>query len=109
MQLCAQRNNNVGQTTIIGAEIAAIQKEGKLVPSEITVELIKKAIEADLAAPGYLIDGFPRNIIQADMFEDSICRAESILNLDADEAGLQYIAKLISVFFLKKKFDCVKL
>ena len=68
---------------VVGKQIAEIQKEGKLVPSEITVELIRKAIEADLSAPGYLIDGFPRNITQADMFEEGICRARAILNLDA--------------------------
>lgn len=94
--------------------IAGIQKEGKvsdrvvdhksislqLVPSEITVELIKKAIgrkkkkqkkksvfktnlpDNNAKAYGYLIDGFPRNITQAEMFEKGICKAKTILNLE---------------------------
>lgn len=74
--------------TLAGAEIAALQAEGKLVPSEITVELIRNAIEEARGAPGYLIDGFPRNVTQADMFEDHICRAEAIINLAASEAAM---------------------
>jgi adenylate kinase family enzyme len=76
-----------------GKEIAEIQRQGKLVPSEITVELLRKAIgslfphccvllfnicrlapcvEANPDAPGFLIDGFPRNVTQSDMFENGV-------------------------------------
>lgn len=68
-----------------GAEIAKLQAEGKLVPSEITVELLQKAVKGAAGAPGYLIDGFPRNVYQADLFETGFQRASAILNLDAAE------------------------
>merc|ERR1712000_75475 len=71
-----------------GKMIAEIQKEGKLVPSEITVELIKKAIDNDKDAVGFLIDGFPRNIEQAEIFEKGIAMAQAIVNLEADETAM---------------------
>ncbi len=47
-------------------------KEGKIVPSAITVELLKKAILANTHVKCFLIDGFPRNLEQAGMFEDGV-------------------------------------
>jgi adenylate kinase family enzyme len=47
-------------------------KEGKIVPSQITVELIKKNILANPHVKCFLIDGFPRNMEQAGMFENDV-------------------------------------
>lgn len=53
-------------------------KEGKIVPSQITVELIKKNILANPNVKCFLIDGFPRNMEQAGMFENEVERREKI-------------------------------
>ena len=45
----------------LGEMIESIIKEGKIVPSEVTVRLLRQAMEKSAAGAGFLIDGFPRN------------------------------------------------
>jgi adenylate kinase family enzyme len=59
------------------------------VPSEITIELIKKAIDANPRCKFFLIDGFPRNIEQGDMFERDIVPCRFLLNLDCSEKVME--------------------
>lgn len=53
-------------------ELEAIMKEGKLVPVAVTIGLLKDAM---IASDGsvFLIDGFPRAMDQAEVFEKQVC------------------------------------
>ena len=51
--------------TEIGRIIIECQDERKLVPLDITLELIKKRLNSDDCDNGYILDGFPRNLDQA--------------------------------------------
>jgi adenylate kinase family enzyme len=44
-------------------------KDGKLVPAEVTLNLLSKAMKDASNAKGYLIDGFPRALEQAQAFD----------------------------------------
>jgi adenylate kinase len=55
-----------------GKEIEQIMKNGELVPAETTVALLKKAIKSNRTAKGFLVDGFPRKIDQAELFEREV-------------------------------------
>eukprot|EP00041_Stephanoeca_diplocostata_P007099 m.97848 g.97848 ORF g.97848 m.97848 type:complete len:441 (-) comp16729_c0_seq1:325-1647(-) len=55
-----------------GKQIAAIQAEGKLVPDDITVDVINKAIDAAPDGQGVLLDGFPRAQEQMTLFNDKV-------------------------------------
>jgi len=72
-----------------GAMIEDLMKNGKLVSSEITVQLLKEAIESNKSANGILIDGFPRNLEQAKLFEKEVGEAKFILSLDCPEEEMQ--------------------
>lgn len=63
----------------LGKKIASILEKGAIVPSEITVELLRTHISLQPNPHGYLIDGFPRNLEQAGMFEDGIAKAKGII------------------------------
>ena len=39
--------------------------EGKLVPDDLVIDLVKERLEADDAQKGFILDGFPRNTAQA--------------------------------------------
>jgi len=63
----------VKKGTKTGQECKQLMKYGKLVPVEVTLELIKRAMtEAKKTANGFLIDGFPRAIDQAELFEKKV-------------------------------------
>ncbi|TVR35905.1 MAG: adenylate kinase [Spirochaetaceae bacterium] len=59
------RANIKGQTEL-GKKVKAILDAGDLVPDELTVELVKDRLSKDDAAAGFILDGFPRTIPQAD-------------------------------------------
>lgn len=51
-------------------EIETIQKQGLLVKDEIVLDLLKQRIECNDCENGYILDGFPRNIEQAESYEE---------------------------------------
>ena len=62
----------VKQGTPIGKECSKIMKEGKLVPVNVTMELLKKAMKNSEGTSGYLLDGFPRATTQARAFQKQV-------------------------------------
>ena len=49
--------------------IKSLMEEGKLVPSEVLVELIRKEVINDKGEGIYLLDGFPRNIENLEVWD----------------------------------------
>ncbi len=52
--------------------IAQMQDEGKLVPDELVLELLKERLEQPDCKDGYILDGFPRNLQQAEEYEEML-------------------------------------
>lgn len=74
--------------TVLGKEIARIQKEGKLVSGEIIANAIDHRLQNPDCQKGYIMDGFPRNLDQCQAFEDLMKkRKESITTLVLLEAN----------------------
>lgn len=67
-----------------GELIKGIIAEGKIVPMEITIGLLKNAMEAVPTASAFLIDGFPRNIPQGDLFEKMIRPCKAVVNFECN-------------------------
>ena len=70
-----------------GALIKSCIAEGQIVPQEITIGLLKTAIEERRAdgASLFLVDGFPRKMDQAHTFEEQVVPCEMVLFLDCPE------------------------
>lgn len=58
---------NVGQGTPLGTQAKAYMDRGDLVPDEVTIAMVRDRLAQDDAATGFLLDGFPRNVHQADV------------------------------------------
>ena len=52
----------------LGELVAGYVNSGKLVPDEITVEVVKDRVNKADCQNGYILDGYPRTINQADLF-----------------------------------------
>lgn len=68
-----------------GTEIGKIAKsyidKGQLVPDEVTCDIVKDRLSWQDANHGYMLDGFPRNIFQAEEL-DKFARVDYCLNID---------------------------
>ncbi|MCI1244751.1 MAG: adenylate kinase [Bacilli bacterium] len=53
----------------LGNQVKAIIEKGDLVPDELTVAIVKARLSKDDCAAGYILDGFPRTIPQAEALE----------------------------------------
>jgi adenylate kinase len=57
---------NVSAGTGLGRQAKAFMDRGDLVPDEVTVAMVASRLQEDDALSGFLLDGFPRNLPQAE-------------------------------------------
>ena len=73
----------------VGNRAKAAMDAGKLVSDEIVVSIIKERIHQKDCADGYLLDGFPRNVIQAEKLDEMLQEAEQnidfVIQLEVDD------------------------
>jgi adenylate kinase len=76
----------IKEETPVGLKAKAYVESGKLVPDEILVEIIKDRLAQDDCKPGYILDGFPRTVPQAEALE-KIAKIDVVVEIAvADEA-----------------------
>jgi adenylate kinase len=80
--------------TELGRRVEPILAAGKLVPDDLTVALIRDRLAEPDGAPGFVLDGFPRNLAQAEaldeMLEDIGRVLDAVLFFDlADEVAVE--------------------
>ncbi len=78
--------------TPLGLEASEYIKSGRLVPDSVTVGLVRERLKADDCKKGFLLDGFPRTIAQADALEEILTSLNKKLSvvflLTAEDAKL---------------------
>lgn len=75
---------NIKNQTPLGVKVKAIIDSGSLVSDDLTCELVKDRISKDDCKNGFILDGFPRTIPQAEMFV-SICPEVEVVNFQAED------------------------
>lgn len=78
---------NVGQGTPLGRKAKEHMERGDLVPDEITIGMVRDRLDEDDAVDGFLLDGFPRNVAQAQVLAD--------LLTDLGCGGLDVVLELV--------------
>jgi len=59
----------IKNNTELGQKASSYIKAGLLVPDEVTIDMVLKRLAEPDCQDGYLLDGFPRSLIQADVFD----------------------------------------
>lgn len=79
----------ISQQTEIGLEAKKYIDKGDLVPDSVTIELMRERLLKDDCKKGFLLDGFPRTIAQAqaldEMLEELEIKLDAVLNVDIDD------------------------
>jgi adenylate kinase len=75
--------------TPLGRQVNEIMERGDLVPDEITIQMIRDRLAQDDAAGGFILDGFPRNLAQAEALDEMLReigrRPDAIFFFDLDD------------------------
>jgi len=78
--------------TELGERVAAIMDSGQLVSDEIVIELIEEQLDTHKDAPGFIFDGFPRTVPQAEALDKTLesrdMQVDVVIRLKVDEEGL---------------------
>ncbi|MBQ9308677.1 MAG: adenylate kinase [Clostridia bacterium] len=77
----------VKDETPVGLKAKEYMEAGKLVPDEILVEIIRDRLAQDDCKTGYILDGFPRTVPQAEALE-KIADIDVVVELAVDDEAL---------------------
>lgn len=76
----------------LGQQVDGLLKEGKFVPDEIMIGLISERIDRPDCVNGFILDGFPRTVAQAEALDDMLARRNKplagVIEIKVDEAVL---------------------
>jgi adenylate kinase len=62
----------VKENTVLGARAKIVMDAGQLVPDDVVIDLIKVRIRQPDCKAGFILDGFPRNITQAEKLSETL-------------------------------------
>jgi adenylate kinase len=74
----------IKKETPLGIEAKKYIDDGNLVPDELTVKLVDERLKRDDCKEGYILDGFPRTLAQAEQL-DTITKVTNVIILDVKE------------------------
>jgi adenylate kinase len=82
----------VSGKTPLGVEAKKYMDSGQLVPDEVTIGIVRERLGAADCAQGFLLDGFPRTVVQAvaldELLADMQKKIDVALNIDVPESVL---------------------
>ena len=77
----------IAARTPLGVKVKEIIDSGKLVDDDTTIELVKERLAQDDALKGYILDGFPRTIPQAEALAQ-FAKIDKVVNFDIPDSGV---------------------
>ena len=76
--------------TALGKEAKSYVDAGKLVPDEIVIGIIKEHLSSEACKNGFILDGFPRSIPQAEALENMGIKIDCVLSIEvADDVIIE--------------------
>lgn len=83
---------NIKNGTELGKEAKKYMDQGKLVPDELTVKILLDRVAQPDCANGYVLDGFPRTIPQAEVLDKALCelgdKIDYAINVDVPDENI---------------------
>lgn len=79
---------NIADGTELGEIAAKYINDGKFVPDDVMIDIVKKRLKEDDCKNGFILDGFPRTIAQAEALDASDVELDAVLTLQVDDAAI---------------------
>ncbi|AFK04738.1 Adenylate kinase [Emticicia oligotrophica DSM 17448] len=84
---------HISQNTALGQKVKQILADGLLVPDSITIEMLEEEVQNNPDATGFIFDGFPRTVPQAEaldkFLEGKSEKIDLVLQLDVTEEEIK--------------------
>jgi len=84
--------NAVKESTPLGLKAKAFMDRGQLVPDEVVIGIIDERLRAPDCNPGFILDGFPRTIAQAEALQSILTKIgksiDHVINMEVDPEEL---------------------
>ena len=78
--------------TEVGKKAEALMEAGELVPNDVVVKIIEERIAEPDCAKGYILDGFPRNVAQAEALDEMLAKhgtqLDAVVELKVEDEAL---------------------
>ncbi len=93
---------NVSQGTPLGVEAQQFMDAGEYVPDEVTNKMVRNRIDEPDAAPGFLLDGYPRTLAQVEELDGMIAftghqlDAVVVLTVDPEELVQRLLQRAVT-------------
>jgi adenylate kinase len=71
----------IANKTKLGLEAKSYMDQGQLVPDEVVIGMIRSALNANPEAKGFLFDGFPRTVAQAEALDSLLAELEEEISI----------------------------
>jgi len=82
----------VKNKTPLGVKAKSFMDQGKLVPDELVIEIIEERLKAADCHPGFILDGFPRTIAQAEVLQPILSKMgrsiDHVVNIEVEDEEL---------------------
>src|SRR5699024_12199052 len=82
----------VCSSDLIGKQAKSYMDRGELVPDEVTIGIVRERLAEEDAKKGFLLDGFPRTVEQADALNDILSslgrEVDAVINIQVPEEEL---------------------
>ena len=80
------------EQTALGIKAKGYMDRGELVPDQLMIDLIRERLGQPDAQPGWILDGYPRTVVQADSLDGLLTELDQscdrVVNLDAPDGVL---------------------
>jgi adenylate kinase len=74
--------------TALGNQAKSIMEAGQLVPDDLIIALVRERVAEDDCAGGFLFDGFPRTIPQAEALKEAGISIDAVVEIAVDDAEI---------------------
>lgn len=80
---------NIKEGTELGKKAKSYMDKGLLVPDEVVVEIVEDRLKKDDCKDGFLLDGFPRTVVQAEALDEVLknmdISLDKVINIEVDK------------------------
>lgn len=84
---------HIKNQSTLGQRVSALIADGQLVPDEITIAMLEEEVDKNPEAKGFIFDGFPRTVPQAEALDEFLISKGSaitgVIALDVDQEELK--------------------